>query len=122
MPAGGQSLVPMLSRRLARTSLLVDVSLLSLGEVAPDDGSWRVGATARQADPRLLEIPLLAECLPYVGHPQPWHRRRLRGSRRLVRGRPSAREEIVDMRSGHICRRTGYEPIVEVIAQAAEAR
>src|SRR4029077_14057821 len=30
--------------------------------------SWRVGATLRQADPRLFEIPLLAECLPFVGH------------------------------------------------------
>jgi aerobic-type carbon monoxide dehydrogenase small subunit (CoxS/CutS family) len=28
----------------------------------------------------------------------------------------------VDMLSGHLCRCTGYEPIVEAIAQAAEAR
>jgi 2-furoyl-CoA dehydrogenase FAD binding subunit len=66
--AGGQSLVPMLNMRLARPSVIVDVNRLPLGEVARDNGSWRVGATVRQADRRLLEIPLLAECLPYVGH------------------------------------------------------
>ena len=37
----------------------------------------------------------------------------------LSRGTPS-REEIVDMLSGHLCRCTGYEPIVEAIARAAE--
>jgi len=66
--AGGQSLVPMLNMRLARPSVLVDVNRLPLGEVSREDGSWRVGALVRQADRRLLEIPLLAECLPHVGH------------------------------------------------------
>jgi CO/xanthine dehydrogenase FAD-binding subunit len=66
--AGGQSLVPMLNMRLARPSVLVDVNRLPLGDVARDDGTIRVGATVRQADRRLLEIPLLAECLPHVGH------------------------------------------------------
>ena len=66
--AGGQSLVPMLNMRLARPSVIVDVNRLPLGEIARDNGSWRVGATVRQADPRLFEIPLLAECLPFVGH------------------------------------------------------
>jgi CO/xanthine dehydrogenase FAD-binding subunit len=66
--AGGQSLVPMLNMRLARPSVLVDINRLPLGEVARENGSWRVGATVRQADRRLLEIPLLAECLPHVGH------------------------------------------------------
>lgn len=36
----------------------------------------------------------------------------------LSRGTP-AREEITDMLSGHLCRCTGYEPIVEAIAKAA---
>ncbi len=39
----------------------------------------------------------------------------------LERGGPPTREEITDMLSGHLCRCTGYEPIVEAIAQAAEA-
>jgi aerobic-type carbon monoxide dehydrogenase small subunit (CoxS/CutS family) len=33
-------------------------------------------------------------------------------------GKPT-RAEIVDMLSGHLCRCTGYEPIVDAIAQAA---
>ena len=36
----------------------------------------------------------------------------------LSRGRPS-REEIVDLLSGHLCRCTGYEPIVQAIERAA---
>src|SRR5438445_10491176 len=66
--AGGQSLVPMLNMRLARPSVLVDINRLPLGDVVRENGSWRVGALVRQADRRLLEIPLLAECLPHVGH------------------------------------------------------
>jgi len=38
------------------------------------------------------------------------------------RGGPPTRTEIAEMLSGHICRCTGYAPIVEAIAQAAEAR
>jgi carbon-monoxide dehydrogenase small subunit/2-furoyl-CoA dehydrogenase 2Fe-2S iron sulfur subunit len=36
----------------------------------------------------------------------------------LSRGTPT-RDEIADMLSGHLCRCTGYEPIVEAIARAA---
>lgn len=66
--AGGQSLVPMLNMRLARPSVLVDVNRLPLDYLVRENGSWRVGAVVRQADPRLAEIPLLSECLAYVGH------------------------------------------------------
>ncbi len=38
----------------------------------------------------------------------------------LSRGAP-ARDEIEDMLSGHLCRCTGYEPIVQAIAKAAGA-
>jgi 2-furoyl-CoA dehydrogenase 2Fe-2S iron sulfur subunit len=37
----------------------------------------------------------------------------------LEEGRPT-RERVVDLLSGHICRCTGYEPIVEAILDAAE--
>jgi carbon-monoxide dehydrogenase small subunit/2-furoyl-CoA dehydrogenase 2Fe-2S iron sulfur subunit len=37
--------------------------------------------------------------------------------------RPSpSREEIADLLSGHLCRCTGYEPIVEAISRAASRR
>jgi len=39
----------------------------------------------------------------------------------LARGGPPTREEITEMLSGHICRCTGYSPIVDAIAQAAES-
>jgi len=39
----------------------------------------------------------------------------------LERGAPT-REEVVDLLSGHICRCTGYAPIVEAIVRVAEAR
>jgi aerobic-type carbon monoxide dehydrogenase small subunit (CoxS/CutS family) len=37
----------------------------------------------------------------------------------LERDGPPTRREIVDMLSGHLCRCTGYEPIVDAIAEAA---
>jgi aerobic-type carbon monoxide dehydrogenase small subunit (CoxS/CutS family) len=39
----------------------------------------------------------------------------------LDRGHPS-REEIEDLLSGHLCRCTGYTPIVDAIVKAANAR
>jgi aerobic-type carbon monoxide dehydrogenase small subunit (CoxS/CutS family) len=38
----------------------------------------------------------------------------------VERGERVPREEIVDLLSGHLCRCTGYEPIVDAIAAAAE--
>ncbi|MGH3132582.1 MAG: FAD binding domain-containing protein [Gaiellaceae bacterium] len=67
--AGGQSLVPALNMRISRPEVLVDVNRLAeLGGVDSRNGSFTVGATVRQADPRLLRHPLLAEALPHVGH------------------------------------------------------
>jgi aerobic-type carbon monoxide dehydrogenase small subunit (CoxS/CutS family) len=39
----------------------------------------------------------------------------------VERGEPPAREEIVDMLSGHLCRCTGYEPIVDAIEQVVRS-
>jgi aerobic-type carbon monoxide dehydrogenase small subunit (CoxS/CutS family) len=39
----------------------------------------------------------------------------------LERARPS-RDQIVDMLSGHLCRCTGYTPIIDAIEQVAEQR
>ncbi|HET6652665.1 MAG TPA: FAD binding domain-containing protein, partial [Nocardioides sp.] len=49
--AGGQSLVPLLSMRLAAPSLLVDINgLPDLDHVTCTDDGVRVGALARHAD------------------------------------------------------------------------
>lgn len=66
--AGGQSLVPALNMRLLRPALLVDVNrVVGLDEVAIK-GAMAVGATVRQADPRIRAHPLLAETVPHIGH------------------------------------------------------
>jgi 2-furoyl-CoA dehydrogenase FAD binding subunit len=67
--AGGQSLVPVLNMRLLRPSVVVDINrVLDLDNVARANGTARVGALVRQADDRLLELPLMRDCLPHVGH------------------------------------------------------
>lgn len=72
--AGGQSLVPLLNLRFLRPSVLVDLNgVPGLDGIAGDDGGVRVGGLVRQGT---LErsplarrrLPLVAECLPHVGH------------------------------------------------------
>jgi CO/xanthine dehydrogenase FAD-binding subunit len=72
--AGGQSLVPMLNMRLAAPACLVDVNRIAgLDYVDLVNDVVRVGALTRQS---ALErsalvrsrLPLVAECLPHVGH------------------------------------------------------
>jgi CO/xanthine dehydrogenase FAD-binding subunit len=71
--AGGQSLVPLLNMRLARTRVLVDVNDVVGLDGIDANGSVKVGALVRQ---RTLEespvtaerLPLVAEALPHVGH------------------------------------------------------
>jgi 2-furoyl-CoA dehydrogenase FAD binding subunit len=77
--AGGQSLVPLLSMRLAAPAALVDINgLPGLDHVSVstsgDDAGVRVGALARHAavlaDPAARECqPLLAMALSHVAHP-----------------------------------------------------
>jgi aerobic carbon-monoxide dehydrogenase medium subunit len=72
--AGGQSLVPLLNLRLAQPALLVDLNgIPGLDRIEEKNGSVRVGALVRQStlerEPTVrLHCPLLAECLPLVGH------------------------------------------------------
>src|SRR5579871_632419 len=73
--AGGQSLIPLMSFRLASPAHLVDVSeLRELRSVAANGGGLAVGATTRHAE---LEAAIrtagpqwgaLAEALPLIGH------------------------------------------------------
>jgi 2-furoyl-CoA dehydrogenase FAD binding subunit len=74
--AGGQTLVPLLSMRMARPKTVIDIMHLpELGAITLTDQSIRVGATVRQAEllvwPELAQQqPLLALALPWVGHAQ----------------------------------------------------
>ena len=72
--AGGQSLVPLLNMRLLRPSLLVDLNTVAgLDGIERANGHVRVGALVRQsalAESALVrrDCPLLAECVPLIGH------------------------------------------------------
>jgi 2-furoyl-CoA dehydrogenase FAD binding subunit len=74
--AGGQTLVPLLSMRMARPNVLIDIMhVAELGGIAIEDDCIRVGATVRQAEllawPELAaRQPLLARALPWIGHAQ----------------------------------------------------
>ena len=73
--AGGQSLVPLLSMRLAAPSHLVDINRLTeLSYISVADGQVRIGALARHAevlrDPAVAAAaPLISDALALVAHP-----------------------------------------------------
>jgi aerobic carbon-monoxide dehydrogenase medium subunit len=72
--AGGQSLVPLLSMRLAAPCHLVDINRLAeLSYISVAPGQVRIGALARHAEvlasPAALAQPLLAKALRQVAHP-----------------------------------------------------
>jgi 2-furoyl-CoA dehydrogenase FAD binding subunit len=92
--AGGQTLVPMLSMRLARPKLLVDIMHLpELRRIEVAGDGLHVGAGMRQAElltfvQRLDAQPLLAAALPWVGHAQTRSRGTVCGS--VAHADPSA--------------------------------
>jgi 2-furoyl-CoA dehydrogenase FAD binding subunit len=97
--AGGQSLVPLLSMRMARPKVLVDIMHLpELARIEVRARSFRIGAGVRQAElmawPELAEgAPLLAAALPWVGHAQTRSRGTVCGS--VAHADPSAEIPLV---------------------------
>ncbi|WP_370944127.1 xanthine dehydrogenase family protein subunit M [Amycolatopsis sp. cg5] len=91
--AGGQSLVPLLNRRLARPSLLVDINGLDLSSIRRTDGHLVLGALTRHraAETSALvsrDLPLLTEALRHFGHVAIRNRGTLGGS--LAHADPAA--------------------------------
>jgi CO/xanthine dehydrogenase FAD-binding subunit len=84
--AGGQSLIPLLSMRLAAPSTLVDLNRVEeLAYVRADDGDVRIGALARHAqverdDAVAARQPLLRQALGLVAHPTIRNRGTIAGS------------------------------------------
>jgi len=84
--AGGQSLVPMLSLRLAAFEHLVDLNKVAgLSSIERSNGHLRVGAIVRQATAEhspdvAAAAPLLARALPHIGHFQIRNRGTVGGS------------------------------------------
>ena len=97
--AGGQSLIPAMNFRVVQPALLVDLNRLDdLRYIRQEGGSLSVGAmtTQRQLerDPRVAAgVPLLAQALPYIAHPQIRNRGTLGGS--LVHADPAAELPVV---------------------------
>lgn len=92
--AGGQSLVPMMNFRLARPSVLVDVSAVpELRQLRREDEVLVIGAGVRQRAAETSELirkgcPLLGKALRQVGHPQIRSRGTIGGS--LAHADPAA--------------------------------
>lgn len=92
--AGGQSLMPMLSMRLAYPSILVDINRLNeLQGISEHDDAIVFGALTRQAEAEDSALvaracPLLAEALPWVAHRSVRNRGTLGGS--LAHADPAA--------------------------------
>jgi 2-furoyl-CoA dehydrogenase FAD binding subunit len=97
--AGGQSLLPMLSMRLARPKVVVDIMHLpELRQIKDDGDSIRVGAAVRQAEllawPKLAQRqPMLAAAMPWIGHAQTRSRGTVCGS--VAHADPSAELPLV---------------------------
>ena len=92
--AGGQSLVPAMNFRVVQPSALIDLNRIKeMDYLREDDNCLRVGAMTRE---RTLEfalvvakkLPLLAEAMQYVAHPQIRNRGTLGGS--LANADPAA--------------------------------
>lgn len=91
--AGGQSLVPLLNMRLARPSVLIDLNRVRTLNYIKDGKDVRIGAMTRQRavefSPLVRQkLPLLAEAVGYVGHPQIRNRGTVGGS--IAHADPSA--------------------------------
>ncbi len=97
--AGGQSLLPMLSMRLSRPKVVVDIMRLpELAQITNESEAIRVGAAVRQAElmawpPLAKEQPLLASAMPWVGHAQTRSRGTICGS--VAHADPSAEIPLV---------------------------
>jgi 2-furoyl-CoA dehydrogenase FAD binding subunit len=97
--AGGQTLIPMLSMRMARPRVVIDImGLPRLAGIENGGGSIRVGAAVRQRDLEgCVELPssqpLLAAALPWIGHAQTRSRGTVCGS--VAHADPSAELPLV---------------------------
>ena len=97
--AGGQSLIPMLSMRLSRPSLLIDIAHIpELTAFVETQTHIEIGAMVRQVVAQKSElvkthIPLLAKALGYVGHPPTRARGTVGGS--VAHADPSAEIALV---------------------------
>jgi 2-furoyl-CoA dehydrogenase FAD binding subunit len=97
--AGGQSLLPLLSTRLARPKVVLDIMRIpGLDVISREGNAIRIGAAVCQAKlaawPELAGAqPLLAAVLPFIGHAQTRSRGTVCGS--IAHADPSAEIPLV---------------------------
>lgn len=119
--AGGQSLVPMMTLRLAAPARLVDITRADRPSVERSDGRIRVGALTRHADLErsnilLEDCPILPAAAGWIGNVRVRHRGTIGGS--LAHADPSAELPCVVLALGGIIRVTG--PLEERSIPAAD--
>lgn len=96
--AGGQSLVPLLNRRLLRPTRVIDISRIQkLRTIELDAGTLMIGAASRladiQKDEALAYFPLLAEAIASTANPSIRNRATLVGN--LVRANAMSELTVV---------------------------
>ena len=97
--AGGQSLVPAMNFRIVQPSVLIDLNRVGhLSYINKDEEVIRIGAMTRdrelEFDPLIADwIPLLAEAVPYIAHPQIRNRGTIGGS--IVHSDPAAEMPVL---------------------------
>lgn len=102
--AGGQSLVPAMNFRVVQPGMLIDLNRVGeLQYVREENTALHVGAMTRERvlefDPVISKkIPLLAEAMPHVAHPQIRNRGTLGGS--LANADPAAELPVIMLALG----------------------
>ena len=97
--AGGQSLVPAMNFRVVQPSVLIDLNRVGdLSYINKDEKGIRIGAMTRdrklEFDPLIADwIPLLAEAVPFIAHPQIRNRGTIGGS--IVHADPAAEMPVI---------------------------
>jgi CO/xanthine dehydrogenase FAD-binding subunit len=97
--AGGQSLVPAMNFRVVQPGALIDLNRVKeLGYVRQEEQALRIGAMTRERELEFnslvsTQVPLLAEAMPHVAHPQIRNRGTLGGS--LANADPAAELPVV---------------------------
>jgi carbon-monoxide dehydrogenase medium subunit len=92
--AGGQSLVPAMNFRVVQPAALIDLNRIAeLSFIREEGNVIRVGSMARERhlefDPAVAKyVPLLAEAMPFIAHPQIRNRGTIGGS--IVNADPAA--------------------------------
>jgi carbon-monoxide dehydrogenase medium subunit len=102
--AGGQSLIPLMSLRLAHPTVLVDVNRATeMATIERHNGSLRIGATVRhrtaeRSDEVRQAVPLISEAMPLIGHTAIRNRGTIGGS--LAHADPAAELPAVALALG----------------------